>query len=70
MVLMNKTHQVTLIIKKINLELLVIKGSAVCAMEDREPEIGVKSIERLMKAVDEWIPTPVVTKLKKLFFKI
>lgn len=36
----------------------IIKGSAVCAMEDREPEIGVKSIQALMKAVDEWIPTP------------
>lgn len=37
----------------------LIKGSALCALEGRQPEIGVKSIEALMNAVDEYIPTPV-----------
>jgi elongation factor Tu len=33
-------------------------GSALCALEGREPEIGEKKIDELLKAVDEWIPTP------------
>lgn len=37
----------------------VIMGSALCALEGREPEIGVKSIEKLLDAIDEHIPTPV-----------
>src|SRR5579862_2472968 len=36
----------------------VIKGSALCALEGREPEIGEKSIEELMAAVDAYIPQP------------
>ena len=36
----------------------VIPGSALAAMEGRDPEIGENSIRALMKAVDEWIPTP------------
>lgn len=36
----------------------VIKGSALCALEDRDPELGIKSIERLLDAVDSWIPQP------------
>jgi len=36
----------------------IIMGSALCALEGREPEIGEKKIDELLKAVDEWIPTP------------
>jgi elongation factor Tu len=36
----------------------VIAGSALCALEGRNPEIGEKAIEKLMEAVDSWIPTP------------
>ncbi|CCE65237.1 hypothetical protein TPHA_0K01030 [Tetrapisispora phaffii CBS 4417] len=36
----------------------VIMGSALCALEGREPEIGEKAIMKLLDAVDEYIPTP------------
>jgi len=36
----------------------IISGSALAALEDRNPEIGKESIIKLMQAVDEWIPTP------------
>ncbi|KPU83901.1 elongation factor Tu [Marinosulfonomonas sp. PRT-SC04] len=36
----------------------VVMGSALAAMEGRDPEIGETSIRALMKAVDEYIPTP------------
>jgi elongation factor Tu len=36
----------------------IVKGSALAALEGRDEEIGEKSIRELMKAVDEWIPTP------------
>ena len=36
----------------------IIKGSALAALEGRDPEIGEQSIHELMKAVDEYIPTP------------
>jgi elongation factor Tu len=36
----------------------VIKGSAVCALNDTNPEIGRNAILELMKAVDEYIPQP------------
>ena len=36
----------------------IIKGSARAAMEGRDPEIGKSKILELMKAVDEFIPTP------------
>ncbi|MFN7057056.1 elongation factor Tu, partial [Hyphomonas sp.] len=36
----------------------IIKGSALAAVEDRDPEIGEKSVIALMAAVDEYIPTP------------
>ena len=36
----------------------IIRGSALAAMEDRDPEIGEKAILRLMEAVDTYIPTP------------
>jgi elongation factor Tu len=37
----------------------IIKGSALCALEDRDPEMGEKSIMELMDAVDSYIPQPV-----------
>src|SRR5271154_3652800 len=36
----------------------VIKGSALCALEGREPEVGENSIKELMAAVDSYIPQP------------
>jgi len=36
----------------------VIRGSALCALEDREPEMGEKSVLALMEAVDAYIPQP------------
>ena len=36
----------------------VIMGSALCALESKQPEIGVQAIEKLLDAVDEHIPTP------------
>ncbi|MBX7534508.1 elongation factor Tu [Qipengyuania sp. GH1] len=36
----------------------IIKGSALAALEGRDPEIGESSIKALMDAVDEYIPTP------------
>ncbi|KAL6234477.1 hypothetical protein BDW75DRAFT_212318 [Aspergillus navahoensis] len=36
----------------------IIFGSALCALEDRRPDIGSERIEKLLEAVDTWIPTP------------
>jgi len=36
----------------------IIRGSALHAMNGTQPEIGEESIRALMKAVDEYIPTP------------
>ena len=36
----------------------IIAGSALAAMEGRNPEIGEEKIRELMAAVDEYIPTP------------
>jgi elongation factor Tu len=36
----------------------VIKGSALCALEDRNPEIGEQAVLQLMEAVDAYIPQP------------
>ena len=36
----------------------IIFGSALCALEGREPEIGVNKIDELLDAIDNWIPTP------------
>jgi elongation factor Tu len=36
----------------------IVSGSALAALEDKNPEIGRDSILKLMAAVDEWIPTP------------
>ncbi|KAI9002314.1 elongation factor Tu GTP binding domain-containing protein [Gaertneriomyces semiglobifer] len=40
-------------------EVPIVAGSALCALEGREPEIGEKAIQKLMEAVDEYIPTPI-----------
>ncbi len=36
----------------------IITGSALAALEDRDPEIGEQAVRKLMAAVDEYIPTP------------
>jgi elongation factor Tu len=36
----------------------IVKGSALCALEGRNEEIGEKAILELMKAVDDYIPQP------------
>jgi elongation factor Tu len=36
----------------------IVAGSALAAVEDRDPEIGEKKILELMAAVDAYIPTP------------
>ncbi len=40
-------------------EIPVIIGSALKAMEGDESELGMQSVDKLMAAVDEYIPTPV-----------
>ena len=37
----------------------IIQGSALAALEGRDPEIGEKAVEKLMNAVDTHIPTPI-----------
>lgn len=39
-------------------EVPVVMGSALCALEGREEEIGAKAIDKLLEAVDSYIPTP------------
>jgi elongation factor Tu len=36
----------------------IVKGSALCALEDREPKIGHDAVIELMKQVDAYIPQP------------
>ncbi|HLN25310.1 MAG TPA: elongation factor Tu [Patescibacteria group bacterium] len=36
----------------------IVKGSAVCALQDKNPEMGHDAILELMKAVDAYIPQP------------
>jgi elongation factor Tu len=36
----------------------VVRGSALAAMEDRDPEIGANTILKLMSEVDRYVPTP------------
>lgn len=37
----------------------IVCGSALCALEGKNPEIGSEAIMKLLKAVDSYIPTPV-----------
>jgi elongation factor Tu len=39
-------------------EIPIIRGSALCALEDRDPELGEQAILKLMDAVDSYIPQP------------
>jgi elongation factor Tu len=36
----------------------IVKGSALCALEDREPAMGRESVLELMRQVDAYIPQP------------
>ena len=36
----------------------IVKGSALCALEDKQPELGKQAILALMDAVDAYIPQP------------
>ncbi|EME48018.1 hypothetical protein DOTSEDRAFT_69822 [Dothistroma septosporum NZE10] len=36
----------------------IVMGSALCALEGRQNDIGSEKIDELLKNVDEWIPTP------------
>jgi len=36
----------------------IIRGSALCALEDKQPEIGKNAIQKLMETVDAYIPQP------------
>ncbi|XP_065511383.1 elongation factor Tu, mitochondrial [Caloenas nicobarica] len=36
----------------------VIVGSALCALQDRDPELGVQSVQKLLDAIDTHIPLP------------
>src|SRR2546423_9674660 len=40
----------------------IVKGSALCALENRDPNLGHDAILELMKAVDSYIPQPVRAK--------
>jgi elongation factor Tu len=40
-------------------EVPIISGSALCALENREPAIGTEAVLKLMDAVDSYIPDPV-----------
>ena len=40
-------------------DLPIVMGSALAAMEDRDDDIGANKILELMRAVDEYVPTPV-----------
>jgi elongation factor Tu len=36
----------------------IIQGSALCALEDKQPELGEQAVLKLMEAVDSYIPQP------------
>lgn len=48
----------------------IIKGSALCAIEGKRPELGRDAILQLMKAVDEYIPQPQRDKDKSFLMPI
>jgi len=48
----------------------IVRGSALCALEGREPELGEKSILNLMDAVDKFIPQPTRAKDKPFLMPI
>ncbi len=48
----------------------IIRGSAVCALEGKQPELGHDAILKLMAAVDEYIPTPARPKDKPFLMPV
>jgi elongation factor Tu len=48
----------------------VIRGSALCALEGKEDEIGTKAIDQLMEAIDSYIPQPARPKDKPFLMPI
>jgi elongation factor Tu len=48
----------------------IIRGSAVCALEDKQPELGHDAILKLMEAVDATIPTPARPKDKPFLMPV
>ena len=49
------------LLKKYNFpgdEIPIVRGSALCALEDKSPELGEQAILKLMEAVDKYIPQP------------
>ena len=48
----------------------VIKGSALCALEGKDEKLGKDAILELMKAVDEFIPTPTRVKDKPFLMPV
>jgi len=39
-------------------EIPIVRGSALCALEDKKPEIGIESVKKLLEAVDAYVPQP------------
>jgi elongation factor Tu len=48
----------------------IIRGSAVCALEGKQPELGRDAILKLMEAVDSYIPTPARPKDKPFLMPV
>lgn len=36
----------------------IVKGSALCALEDKNPEIGRDAVAKLLEEADRWMPEP------------
>ncbi len=36
----------------------IVKGSALCALEDKNPSLGQEKVLELLDEIDRWIPTP------------
>jgi elongation factor Tu len=39
-------------------EIPIVRGSALCALEDKKPEIGIESVKKLLEAIDGYVPQP------------
>ena len=48
----------------------VIRGSALCALEGKNDEIGTQAIDKLMEAIDSYIPQPARPKDKSFLMPI
>src|SRR5487761_2774674 len=48
----------------------IIKGSATCALNDTQPELGEQAVLALMAAVDSYIPQPIRAKEKPFLMPI